>query len=151
MLSVLRINSRVGSSAAVFKAPGIKIVNGEDEPMNKLKRTIVGLGLLAGATVAQAEGGYLFCVGEYRDIGGDGQSEVYISSVFHASEILDHDIENRYGKFIDSRYSPGGAVYDVNCRRYVSDTKREAEFEREDVISDWSDLDYRLHKVRWSY
>lgn len=127
------------------------VMNEGVQGMRNLARSVVGSSLMACAVIAQAgNSGYLFCEAEYRSY-DDDRYEVYISNVFHVSSIYDSEVSDSYGDFIESRYSPAGTIYDVTCEYYLEDTRRDAEDERSDAISNWGDRDFDVHRVRWSY
>lgn len=127
------------------------VMNEGVQGMRNLARCVAGSGLIACAVIAQAgDSGYLFCEAEYRSY-DDDLYEVYISNVFHVSSIYDSEVSDSYGDFIESRYSPEGTIYDVTCEYYLEDTRRDAEDERRETISNWGGRDFDVRTVRWSY
>lgn len=127
------------------------VINERGRGMRNLVRSVVGGSLMACAVIAQAgNSGYLFCEAEYRSY-DDDRFEVYISNVFRVSSVYDSEVSDSYGDFIESRYSPAGTIYDVTCEYYLEDTRRDAEDERSDAISNWGGRDFDVHRVRWSY
>lgn len=115
--------------------------------MRNLATAVIALGCMAGTSAATArDGGYMFCEAEYRS-----SDEVYISNVFYVSSFYDSDISDSFKKFIDSRYSPDGTIYDVTCEGNLEDSKRDAEDSLSEEMSSWRDRDYEVRRVRWSY